>query len=144
MTIDWGQVVTSEAIEAAALVADRSRARALLVSRIDRAAGEITGAVPLAEMLSWAPKEAAARAWLASDATGEQLVLLNGEADITGEGTANLVARIVANADAYRAAIAHLTGLRRNAEAALAAAETPAALEAAYAAAVAAIAAFPN
>ena len=48
---------------------------------------------------------------------------------MTGEDAAALVGRILKNAEVYRGAIAMLTGLRRAAEAAIDAAEDPAAVE---------------
>jgi len=83
----------------------------------------ITGQVPTDEKLSWLAKEAAARAFKAGSATDEQAALLDGETSITGETTDALADKIILNADAYRAAIATLTGIRRNAETAIASAE---------------------
>jgi hypothetical protein len=59
----------------------------------------LTGDVPLTEMLSWWPKEAAARAWLADPAGGVSDLLV-GEMQVTAEEPTALAARVVASADA--------------------------------------------
>ena len=128
MKIDFAQTVTAQARAAALLAEARARAEAQVIARIDAATLAITGPVPLAEQLSWTVKEEAARAALADAASPAQTALLSGEADVTGEALADLAAKIVANADAYRAAVAHLAGLRRLAARAIADAPDAAAL----------------
>lgn len=125
MTIDLTQLIRAEDKARAALEAARAAVRGEILQGIAEVAGRITGEVPLAEMLSWGPKEEAARAHVAGSASAEQLALIRGEAAITGEAEAALVTRILANADAYRGVVALLTGLRRKAEAGLAAAASP-------------------
>ena len=132
--IDFSQVVTAEAREATALDAARAAGHARVIALIDAATAGITGPVPLAEMLSWTSKEEAARSLLAgggSPSDPATLAILGGEAAVTGETIEDLAARIILNADAYRTAIAHLSGLRRVAAAAITAAATTAEVEAA-------------
>jgi hypothetical protein len=124
VTVDWSTLQGAETLAETALAAARARARAALLARIEALVAALTGRVPLAEMLSWGPKEAAARAWLAASATPGDKALIEGEAAVTGEDPDALVVRILANADTYRAAVAALTGLRRKGEAAIAAAMT--------------------
>ena len=109
----------------------REAANARIVREIEAVTLRITGVVPAAEMLAWASKEAAARAYLSGDSTGEQGAILTGEAQQTGEQIEDLAARIIANADSYRAIIATLTGLRRKAAAIIAAMQTEVEIEAA-------------
>lgn len=130
MTVDMSKLISPEDKAALALAEAQGAARAALLARIEAVTAGITGAVPLAEMLSWAAKEAAARACAGAGATAEQAALITGEAAVTGEDPAALVARIIAKADAYRGVIAALTGLRRRGIGAIAAAESPAALAA--------------
>lgn len=125
--IDWYQMQTPEVRAARELEQDRETVRALLREWIAETTRALTGDVPVGEMLSWLPKEEAARAWLA-DTTAPVPGLLAGEAEVTGEEIAALATRVVANADAYRAAQALLTGLRRMGDRLLDAAADPAAL----------------
>jgi hypothetical protein len=122
MTVDLSQLVTADAKLATRLTTARTEATATLYSAIDDLTVRITGRVPLAEMLSWAPKEDAARAVLAGDTA--QSALLEGEAAVTGEAVIDLATRIVRKADGYRIIIAGLTGLRRKGETAIAAAKS--------------------
>ncbi|WP_211092083.1 hypothetical protein [Aliigemmobacter aestuarii] len=124
--VDWAGMIPAESRNTAALREARALALQQVTARLEAVALAITGAVPLVEMLSWGPKEAAARAWVSGDAGAEARALIEGEATVTGEEPGTLAVRILANADAYRAAVAALTGLRRKAEVALAAAATPA------------------
>lgn len=128
--VDWAGRTTAASRAAADLDAARRAAQTRLLRRLDAVAQVITGEVPLVEKLSWGPKEAAARAWLAATAEPDARALIEGEAMVTGEDPAELAARIVAKAQAYRAAVAAMTGLRRRAETALAAATAPAEAEA--------------
>lgn len=134
------QVITADERAGLLLTATRSEASLALVAEIDAVTTALTGNVPLAEMLSWAPKETAARAWIAGTASPEETDTLTGEAAVTGEELADLAARIVGKADIYRAAIARLAGLRRVTETAIAAATDPAGVAAALSAARAALA----
>jgi len=112
MTIDWSRMITPEEQAAAELAAARTAAADRLTGMLDARARAITGEVPVAEMASWPAKEAAARAHLAGTADTPALAMLAAETSLTGEATADLATRIVANADAYRLAAAHLAGLR--------------------------------
>lgn len=130
---EGGQKVIRDAVdgevEAPDMAAIRTRAVARVVAVIDAAADAIAGPVPEYERASWPTKEAAARAYLslplAAGATAAQAAMIEGEATVAGETPAAVAARIVANADAWIGAIAALTGRRRVALAAIAAAETP-------------------
>jgi len=123
--IDWHQMIAPEARAADLLASACETARTSVREWIAGVVQGLTGNAPLTEMLSWSAKEEAARAWLA-DPTTPVPGLLAGEAQVTGEDPAVLAARVVAIADAWRAAQAMLTGLRRRADTALAKAATPA------------------
>lgn len=125
MSIDWSRIVTAEAQAATSLAAAQAAAGAGLQRALDAAAAAATGAVPLAEKLSWPGKEAAARAVAAGTATAADAALLAAEAAITGEATGDLAQRILARAEALRVLAARLAGLRRRTEAAIAAADSP-------------------
>lgn len=84
-----------------------------VVTRADEIAEIITGAVPLAERLSWPTKEAAARAIIAGTATAEQQAIIGAEAQMTGETAADLAVRVVANATRYMTAAGLIAGQRR-------------------------------
>lgn len=131
--IDFTLVVTKAEAEAKALNAAKAACHAAAVSMIEAATDAITGDVPLAEKLSWTAKEDAAREFLAAPegVMPASAAILQGEASVTGEDLTGLATRIVANADAYRAAVARLAGLRRLTSAGIDAAETIAACEAA-------------
>lgn len=73
----------------------------------------ITGPVPLNEKLSWDAKEAAAKAIIAGTATAEQQSLLDDEAALTSEVTADLASIVVAKAAVYRQVVSRVAGLRR-------------------------------
>lgn len=120
-----------DAARAALLEAARKAAEAEAVTLIEATAQAITGSVPLVERLSWGTKEAAARGLLAGAASPEDRAMISAEAATTGEEPARLAARIVANADAYRGAVAAMTGLRRVATTAIAAAADEPAMRAA-------------
>jgi hypothetical protein len=122
-TIDWAQLRQPD--PDAALAQARADAETTLLARIEAAAEALTGRVPLVEKLSWTAKEEAGRAALAGTADQAQRSLIDGEAQITGEDPARLAQRIVANADAWRGAVALLAGLRRRAMAALAETRDP-------------------
>lgn len=111
--IDWTRLQTRASHQAASLEADRTRALNDLAAWMEAATRQLTGPVPLDEKLAWGLKEAAARAYLDEACTPEQLALLSGEAQVTGEDPGDLALDILLNADSYRAAIAMLTGLRR-------------------------------
>lgn len=117
MNIDFTQVVTAETLAALGTAAARAAAKGQVLAAIAALTEAMTGPVPLAEMLCWPAKEAAARACAEGTATEAQTAMITGEAEMTGETTAVLVNRILKNADAYGSAIATLTGLRRAAEA---------------------------
>jgi hypothetical protein len=126
---DWIDARSAEQV-AVDLAAAQKSANERIVQEIDSVTLRITGAVPAAEMLAWASKEAAARAFLAGATSEEQDVILKGEALQTGEEISGLAVRIIANADSYRAIIATLTGVRRKAAAVIAVLEAEAEIEA--------------
>lgn len=99
-----------EPIDVAAV---KASAISRIVARADEIAEMITGAVPLAERLSWSTKEAAARAIVAGTATAEQQTMITAEAQITGEAVADLAARVIANATRYVTASGFIAGQRR-------------------------------
>jgi hypothetical protein len=132
IAIDMGRVETAVGRSARVLSEARTQALADVVAWVNTVTATITGPVPDDEKISWASKEEAARAFLASEQlSASQTALLTGEAAVTGETVASLSARIVANADLYRAAIATLTGLRRRAFAAITIATTSGQIDAA-------------
>ena len=133
--IDWAAVIAPGTRTEAA----RARAEARLAEAIEGATRALTGTVPLTEKLSWTAKEEAARAWIGDTADAAQRALLEGEAGVTGEDPADLAARVLRNAEAWRHAIARLSGLRRRTVAAMAAAADPEAIEAALAEGLAAL-----
>jgi hypothetical protein len=136
--IDWAKLQTGESIAAAALAQAKADGLAALVAWSQDVTAAITGPVPLAEMLSWTAKETAARAVLAGRADPSESRLIGIEATVSKADPADLATRIVANADAYRDAIATLTALRLEAVKVGQLAETPEAVWAAVAAAKAA------
>lgn len=123
--IDFSQVITAEAQIAARLDLARTAALARLTEMIDAETLALTGAVPLVEQLAWAGKEAAARAVLAGTASGEQHGDLAAEALLAGEPVYDLAQKIIARADLFRAGVARLSGLRRQAAAAIALCRSP-------------------
>lgn len=131
--IDFTRTITKATAEANVLAMARASAHTQTIALIEAATQAITGDVPLAEMLSWTTKEQVARELLAAPVgvAPHSAAILQGEADVTGEDLHDLASRIVANADAYRAAVARLAGLRRLTAAAIDAAETNLACEAA-------------
>jgi hypothetical protein len=129
MNIDFAQVVTAETLAVEALATAQSVARAQVLAAITAMTEAITGPVPLAEKLCWVAKETAARACAEGRATQTETALIEGEAAMTGEDKGDLVARILKNADAWRGAIAMLTGLRRAAIAAIDAADAMVSVE---------------
>ena len=136
--IDWSKKVTAEAAKVDALARAKASAAAELVAWSDTMALAITGPVPMAEMMSWTAKEAAARAVIAGNATPAETRMIGIEATIGKSSAADLAGRIVANADLYRDAIAKLTALRIEAMRAGDKATTPAGVAKAVVAAQAA------
>lgn len=122
--IDFTKAIPPSQVQAAALSDARIAALETLRASLDATAAKITGEVPLTEMLSWGAKEEAARAVLKALETGGVLqpAIIAGEAAITGEAIPDLARRIIRNADAYRAVSSAMAGLRRKAEAGIAAA----------------------
>lgn len=125
MNIDFAQVVSAETQAAEALATARTMAQAQVLAAITALTETITGPVPLAEKLFWSAKEAAARAVADGTATKSETAVIAAEAAMTGEDGAVLVGRILKSADAYRGAIATLTGLRRATGTAIDAAKGP-------------------
>ena len=136
MNIDFAQILTAETQAAERLAGARTSARAQVLDAIAAVTEALTGPIPLAEKLCWSAKEAAARACAEGQATEAEAALIEDEAAMTGEDAAGLVGSILKNADAYRAVIAMLTGLRRAAEAAIDAAGDPGEVEKVAAAAL--------
>ena len=120
--IDFNRVVTTAELQAARLTQVRQDAVQSVAAAVEAAMARRIGQVPLAEMLSWGGKEIAAQAVLSNPAA-EPDRLLQAEAAMTGESVAKLAQRIVQNAEAQRASVSVLTGLRRKALAEIAAAE---------------------
>lgn len=139
--IDFSRVVTEQSMSGDRLAEAKKAGFARVVEMIDRAAVDVTGPVPVSEMLSWSAKEQAARAFVSGASSAEDEALLDGEAEITGETSTALAARIVARADINRAAVARFAGLRRNAATAIGDALTPAEVGVALDALAAALAA---
>ncbi len=129
MNIDFELALTAETMSARRLAEARATAMAQILEAIHGVTEAMTGPVPLAEKLSWSAKEAAARATMEGRATKAEAAMIEGEAAMTGESSVDLIGRILKNADAYRAAMAQLSGLRRAAEAAIDAAGDPATVE---------------
>lgn len=93
--------------------ATADEAKVAMVTWIDEFTEGVTGAVPKDEKLSWDAKEAAAKAVIAGNATAEQQSLLDDEAALTSETTANLANVIVTKAALYRQVVSRVAGLRR-------------------------------
>ena len=115
---------TADEIAEQALADARATALAQIPQILAQAAEAITGTVPVSEQVSWPVKAAAARAYLADEATAAQGADLQAEADLTGETIEDLAQAIVTRADAYAQTAAKMAGLRRRAESAVAAATT--------------------
>ena len=92
-------------------------AKSAIVAWATAATASITGPVPADEKIAWPAKEAAARAILAGEATGDQLTLVGTEANFTGEEVGALCAKIIGRADLFRSAVAAVSGIRRKAAA---------------------------
>lgn len=131
--IDWSKIVTPEGRQAEGLATARAAARERLIQEIETRTAAISGPVPLAEKLCWSTKENAARALLAGVAAPEDQALIAAEAGMMNEEPLTLADRIVVQAEAWRAEIARLTGLRRRTAAAITAAESTEAVETALA-----------
>jgi len=91
----------------------RAGAKAQVAAMLDMAANAITGATPLAERLSWGPKQDAAKACQAGTATSDQIAMLEAEAAVTGESLDDLIVTILDAAAAYHTASGTIAGLRR-------------------------------
>lgn len=118
MNIKWDNLVTADAL----LAETKQATKRQLVEWISEITLQITGPVPLDEKISWSAKEAEARAMIEGAAPGQMIL---DECAMTGEEAGALALRIVRKADAYRAAIAMLTGLRRDVEGQIDRAVTP-------------------
>jgi hypothetical protein len=94
---------------------------------IDRFLSQFTEGVPPVEIASWPTKAIAAAAHLA----GKPQDMIKAEALLTGEDPDDLAATIVAKANLYTSIIAQMTGLRRMAFQAIAAANTAGQVQAA-------------
>lgn len=89
-------------------------AKALIVEYASAFEDHITGAVSIGEKLSWATKEAAARAQMAGTADADHLALLQAEAAQTGETVDELSAKILSNTTAWLQITGSVAGLRRS------------------------------
>ncbi|WP_305986126.1 hypothetical protein [Roseibium sp. MMSF_3544] len=89
-------------------------AKALIVEYAAAFEDHITGSVSIGEKLSWATKEAAARAQTAGTADADHLALLQAEAAQTGETVDELSAKILSNATAWQQITGSVAGLRRS------------------------------
>jgi len=114
-----------------------------LARRLDAYAETLVRKYPRVERDTWPTLEAAARAVDAGTETAGQTAMLAARMAVTGESEAALVAKILANADAFRAVAMWLQGLRAKHEASIDAAADVAAVAAALQAARAEIAAGP-
>lgn len=112
--IDFSRMETAETRAARARARFRGAGQVWLRQAIEAAADQLTGAVSLAERLSWDAKAAAAAAFLDGGASPEQVALLAAEADRTGETLEALAACIREKARRYRQAASLLAGLRRS------------------------------
>ena len=118
-----------------AIVEQRQRAVADLVSQIDGKAAQITGNVPEYERLSWPTKADAARAHVAGSPTADQTAMLQTEATLTGKTVDALAASIIAKADAYSGLISAMSAIRQTGADAIATATDGPGVDAALAAA---------
>ena len=133
MNIDYSRVITAETSKKQALEAARSVAVSRALQQIEAAALKISGQVPVAEQLTWAAKESAARLILSGDEAVRESAdykaavdLLTVEAGMMNETPELLAPRILAAAEAYRADVSRLSGIRRANKRALADAQTEA------------------
>jgi len=133
-------IATGEIQFATTVSQAKASARRQMRSTFKQYQAALTAGIPEGERLSWAQKEAAARAVLTAGwaPSAEGLALLDAELAVTQPAGLDvdrdeLAARIVARADAYRAAAGRLAGVRRRVEAAIDAATTVAEVEAAVA-----------
>lgn len=144
MTVETVKIIRAADIASADLVTAKAEAFDQLSRKLDAFAEGLTGSVPMAEKLSWATKEIAARAHVAASADLAQTALLQGEATITGETLSELATAIVGRADAYRIATAAIAGLRRKYSLAIDAATDVVGVQAALAGLESGIAALPS
>ena len=91
----------------------RQSAKLRILSKLDGAADEITGATPLAERLSWERKANAAEAHLEGRASDAQIAMLSTEAAEVEASIDDLAHVILRNATVYAVLAARLAGLRR-------------------------------
>lgn len=111
----------------------RKAAQAKVLAWATEFGARFTAGYTVEEVASWGTKAAAARAHLA----GEDQPIIIAETEVTGEDPADLARTILAAAELYQAIVARITGLRRATMAAIDAAETAEAVEAALTAALA-------
>lgn len=130
---DEAGVIARPEVTPEVLAATKTLALARARRFADRTTVAITSDVPLDEKLSWATKEAEALAYQADNQVPTPI--LSAEAAITGETIANLAAEVLTNAIAFRTISGQIAGLRRTTRAAIEAADSPEAIEAALAAA---------
>jgi len=87
---------------------------------------DLTGRKPAEERDTWAPKEAAARAYLDGTAPAAASTMIEAEAAGDGIAATDLAQIIVSKADTFKAAVGAAGAIKRQAKAALAAIPTDA------------------
>ncbi|GHE88248.1 hypothetical protein GCM10016455_05480 [Aliiroseovarius zhejiangensis] len=112
LSFDNGNLISSVPASGP-MFADYSEALNAMNQWIEGFMASQAGGAPLHEQMTWAEKDAAARAYLQSAATAEQQALLQGEADLTGETLTELAQEIVTNAARFQAIAVRASGLRR-------------------------------
>lgn len=130
---DENGVIARPEVTPEILAATKMLARARVCRFADRATVAITGHLPVDEKISWSEKKAEALAYQADSQAPTPI--LAAEVAITGETVADLAAEVMANALARCTTFGQVGGLRRTACAAIEAADSPEAIEAALTAA---------
>jgi len=91
----------------------------------------LTGEATIQERDTWAPKEAAARAYVAGSAPPPDVLMIETEATLSGQDPTALATYIVFKADQFKLLVGKAAGLRAQGLAAIEACLTPAHVEAA-------------
>ena len=111
----------------------RANAIAAMIARIDQFTAQFTAGVPKDEMASWPTKAAGAEVVL----SGGTSAIISAEAATLGVDAMTVATDIATRSTQYAAIIGAVTGVRRSAEAGIAAAGDQAEVDAALAAAMA-------
>jgi hypothetical protein len=90
-----------------------AHARAAMVEWVEAFTAPLRAGVPVLERLSYPAKTAAAAAYLASDASADQVDMIEGEAELTGEDPADLAALILEKSATEIRIASKIAGLRR-------------------------------